>query len=445
VNNFKKRINMKKNLLLMMLCVPVLLAAQNGSGVAVSGLAVDAGTVTFNVSWDKNNPSDTVWVFVDYNDAGVMKRLPLLPGATLTATSAEGMGEVVEESGNNKGVWVVGNAKTADAGSFSATVKLLTAVKGVGGACAYGSNYPPMGKYISSETVKFTGTPPYDLTLNTGTDQAYGNYNLLSGQTLDAFTDKTGAPGIIKYCTAPGTTVNFTAFNPCTDAATGATWTLQDTREANNNQTYKVRKMQDGRIWMVQDLKFGDLCKNNSYNSGGANDSQGKVSSVFPTYYGNCTAATNTSTPPKRGYLYDWAAAVNKAGAYLHGSYQGCSGTTTAANACQGICPAGWHIPTGKSDGEFYDLHTNHGHNCATNNANCWDASSDWEGVLGGGCGISGTLDGQGDYAHYWSSTYDDSNSRDAYCLSFAESGVNPGMYILNMASGRIVRCVMNY
>jgi hypothetical protein len=87
--------------------------------VTVSGLVVNAGTVTFDVSWDKNTMpvspwSDTVWVFVDYNDAGVMTRLPLLPGATLTATSAPAVGKVIEVPENNKGVWVVGNSRTAD-------------------------------------------------------------------------------------------------------------------------------------------------------------------------------------------------------------------------------------------------------------------------------------------------------------------------------------------
>ena len=77
--------------LLLFLC-PALLSAQNG--VTVTNLSMDAGTVTFKVSWDKNNVppvwSDTVWVFVDYNNNGKMERLPLAPGATLTATSAPG-------------------------------------------------------------------------------------------------------------------------------------------------------------------------------------------------------------------------------------------------------------------------------------------------------------------------------------------------------------------
>jgi uncharacterized protein (TIGR02145 family) len=194
--------------ILLLWCCPALLAAQNG--MTVSNFVVSAGsptTVTFDVSWNKSTMpvapwSDTAWVFVDYNDNGVMKRLPLSPGATLTATSASGAGKVIAVPGNNQGVWVVGNAR--DAGTFTATVRLLAAVANVAGACAYASNYPPVGEYISPETVKFTGTPPYDLTLSTGTDHAYGNYNLLAGQTLESFMDNTGAPGMIK-CIEPAT------------------------------------------------------------------------------------------------------------------------------------------------------------------------------------------------------------------------------------------------
>jgi uncharacterized protein (TIGR02145 family) len=436
---------MKKNLLLMMLYCPMVLAAQNG--VTVSNLAVDAGTVTFNVSWNRDAMpvalwSDTVWVFVDYNKNGVMERLPVTD-ATASA------GTVTKIPNNDKGVWVAGNARTQ--GSFSATVKLLTAVKNVGGACAYASNYPPVGKYSSASEIACTGTPMYDIQLvkpggGTATVKSGDTFLLPCNYTLMSFTDATRAPGIMEeLCTAPGSTVNFTAFNPCSNATTGDYWYLTDTREAayGNTQTYKVKKMADGRIWLVQDMKFGNKCANNSFNSG-SSDSQSKVSSVFTDFYGNCTAATNTNTPSNRGYLYDWAAAVNKSGAYYGGSYQGCSGTTTAANMCQGICPVGWHIPTGNSTGEYYDLHNNYGRGCPTgNDASCWDATSDLEGVIGGFCTESGSLGNQGSSSQYWSSTYSGSGS--AYRLLFYGGSASPGTSTYSRHYGFSVRCVRNY
>jgi hypothetical protein len=206
---------MKRNLLLMMMSAPIILAAQS-NGVTVSNLAVSAGTVTFDVSWDKNDPnmptlwSDSVWVFVDYNNGSTMTRLPLLPGATLTDTSAPGIGKVVEEAGNTKGVWVVGNARTA--GSFSASVQLPTSAGNFSGACVYASNYPPVGVYTSPFNVSFTGTPNYEVLLThtasgaTSTETAGKDFVLFPGYTIASFTDATGAPGTF-HCLPPAAPV----------------------------------------------------------------------------------------------------------------------------------------------------------------------------------------------------------------------------------------------
>ena len=190
--------------------------AQNG--VTVSNLAVSPGTVTFDVSWKKPMPavwSDSVWVFVDYNDAGAMKRLPLITtGATLTETSAPGVGKVIVAPGNNSGVWVFGNARSAISGSFSATVKLLSTgdseSRPLHGACAYASNYPPVGDYISATNIAFTGTPPYEIVLadeggSTISQPSNGNYLVPEGYTLQSFSDKTGAPGVLKCKPMTGT------------------------------------------------------------------------------------------------------------------------------------------------------------------------------------------------------------------------------------------------
>jgi hypothetical protein len=219
---------MKKNLLLMMMCVPIILAAQQTNGVTVSNLAVSVGsptTMTFDVSWKTPMPvvlwSDTVWVFVDYNNNGKMERLPLLPGATLTTTSPGG--KVIEEIDNNKGVWVAGNARSA--GSFSATVKLLTAVKNIGGACVYGSNYPPVGEYSrDAPMLSFTGTPMYDIQLakpggGSVTVKSGDMFLLPCNYTVTSFSDATGASGLL----------NGTSFNGSTPplAASTKTWTVK--------------------------------------------------------------------------------------------------------------------------------------------------------------------------------------------------------------------------
>jgi uncharacterized protein (TIGR02145 family) len=227
---------MKRNLLLMMLCCPLVLVAQNGNGVTVSNLAVDAGTVTFNVSWQTPMPvapwSDTVWVFVDYNKNGVMERLPVT-GATASA------GTVMKLPDNDKGVWIAGNARTQ--GSFSATVKLLTAVKNVGGACVYGSNYPPVGEYKNNATeISFIGTPMYEISLaksggKVATVKSGDTFILPYDYTVTSFTDATGAPGLLS-CILP---FAYTLSGADVCMGTNATLTLSGSQSGWRYQLYK--------------------------------------------------------------------------------------------------------------------------------------------------------------------------------------------------------------
>jgi hypothetical protein len=191
------------------------------TGVIVEGLDVKPGTVTFNVRWNDNQPdgflwSDSVWVFVDYNDHGMMKRLPL-SGATLTALSWAGA-SVTLIPGNTSGAWVVGNAR--DAGAFFTTVKLFyTAQLDVAGACAYASNYPPVGAYQTPTEISFTGTPPYDIILvhtdgRRDTVQSSKNFYVPANYTAASFTDKTGAPGTFRCMEMPSesTVASYTVF-----------------------------------------------------------------------------------------------------------------------------------------------------------------------------------------------------------------------------------------
>jgi uncharacterized protein (TIGR02145 family) len=236
--------------------------------------------------------------------------------------------------------------------------------------------------------------------------------------------------------------VNFTAFAPCPDAAVGTVWYLTDTREAANPQTYKVKKLADGHIWMVQDMKFGDLCGTSF--TGSTSDQKGHVSSIGE-YYGDCTAATSTNTPSMRGYLYDWAAAINKPAAYLGSpSDVGCAGTvsitsTTGPSACQGICPAGWHVPTGGTGGEYAALVTYSEYQYYA----WWVALDGFDAILGGRA-ANDHLFYQCTDAHYFTSTMYDQNY--AYYLSvWGGKYLGAAKYDGTKSDGLSVRCVLNY
>jgi hypothetical protein len=214
-----------KKILLLVMCWPMILSAQNG--VTVTGLNVNSGTMTFTVSWGTPMPmdvwSDSVWVFVDYNDGGVMKRLRVTGG---TATA----GTVTKLAGNDQGLRIVGNARTT--GNFSAKVEYYynNPQTAVAGACAYASNYPPVGEYITPETVKFTGTPPYHLTFTdgSGTTTRQGVYTIPSGMHLASFVDATGGPGTFT-CKIPLALPLIASAQGYCEGSSGVTFTMDGT------------------------------------------------------------------------------------------------------------------------------------------------------------------------------------------------------------------------
>jgi uncharacterized protein (TIGR02145 family) len=431
---------MKKLFLLMLLC-PVMLPAQ----IAISEFKAAPGAVTFTVSWNKT-PRDSAWVFVDYNKSGTMTRLPL---SDVTASA----GRAYMVPGNDQGAWVM----ASNAGAFSATVQLLTATATADfpGACVYAIDYPPVGN-MGGDKITFTGTPPFYLQLGDGTSLTVSStYTLPASNTLMSFTDASGAPGtIIITCTPPGSTVDFTVFDPCSDATTGDFWYLTDSREANtdppNPQTYKVKKMVDGHIWMVQDLRFGNKCTNKTSFTGSGKDLINNITSLTDkTYYGDCMNAKNSSTPSDRGFLYDWAAAINKSGAYYGSSLDvGCSGTLSGTlspnpGACQGICPIDWHIPTGCSNGEFLRLQ-NMIPQAGSSPSAFWFSHTGFEGVYGGWFNFQGLCD-QGSSVFYRSSTA---------CNAYFTCGIEGNTRALQSLDTCYnnekheafqVRCVMNY
>jgi hypothetical protein len=144
---------------------------------------------------------------------------------------------VIEEPDNNKGVWVAGNARTNS--SFSATVKLLTAIKDVGGACVYGSNYPPVGKYTATDKIEFTGTPGYDLVFvsDATTHTESNSYTVPNGYTVQSFIDKTGAPGKLECI--PSSTYTLVASATAYCAGSTVTFALSNTTSGRTYRLYK--------------------------------------------------------------------------------------------------------------------------------------------------------------------------------------------------------------
>jgi uncharacterized protein (TIGR02145 family) len=105
---------------------------------------------------------------------------------------------------------------------------------------------------------------------------------------------------------------------------------------------YKVKWLPDGRLWMVENLRFIPEGKTPS------TDLTAIENGVwFPVDSVNKVLSDNEELIQKQGYLYNMEAAFGLApGTITAETYATYEGT-------QGICPEGWHIPTAK---EYVDL-----------------------------------------------------------------------------------------
>ena len=232
--------------------------------------------------------------------------------------------------------------------------------------------------------------------------------------------------------------------------------------DPRDHRSYRVRRFDDDgtegqssgdKCWTIDSLRFGgnygeiDGCSaysgegNFTYawcggsstggcTRGGSNNAT-KAQETFSTgYYGHCRAINSTYN----NYLYDWVAAMQSTLAYFGSS-------TTFPGVQQGLCPTGWHLPTGTNDtsGEYQMLANRYGTGSSAV-TNFWTNSIKWAGSFSGiANSSSGALDYQGSSGNYWSSSVKSSSS--AYFLGFYSGYVDPSTYS-DKHNGRVVRCI---
>jgi uncharacterized protein (TIGR02145 family) len=238
---------------------------------------------------------------------------------------------------------------------------------------------------------------------------------------------------------------------------TTALLTLSDTRGGS----YTVGKLADGNCWMLDNLKLGSttgtmaLTSNdtdlhtasnpNITNSSGTLQftlpqliTSGSSSYDNPGAYGPVTGDTSTGST-NYGYLYNWPAAT-----------AGESRTTmpnNSGNAPNSICPAGWHMPTGGSAGEFAWLNakmnnvaaTSPSTNSGTGYYQNFQFNGPFRGVSSGYWFNS--FNGQGDSGNFWSSSTYPDNSSIAFRPYFGSSYVHVDDYDSRVV-GYSVRCL---
>ncbi len=161
--------------------------------------------------------------------------------------------------------------------------------------------------------------------------------------------------------------------------------------DARDGQTYKTVKIGD-QVWMAENLNFEtdeSVCYHDSVEY--------------------CD---------KYGRLYTWAAAMDSAGTWSTNG-KGCGygntcsvASTGSATLVRGVCPEGWHLPT---ETEWETLFNAVGGESTAgkvlkstsgwdDNGNGTDAFS-FSALPAGNRDYGGSYNGEGDDAHFWSST----------------------------------------
>ena len=269
-----------------------------------------------------------------------------------------------------------------------------------------------------------------------------------------------------------------TTDNILTKAPTDGTANLSSVSaltDQRDNQTYAIAKLADGKCWMIENLRLDnqytvgnnqtDSSVTNASLSQGYNPSfigladpesdnfsdsttanslysiDGSTASTisgsdqgyrFPRYNNNNTSqraesTTNTNVNTySYGNYYTWAAVIADTTHYTSGDHN-----TTS------ICPKGWHIPTGRTSGEYYTLNTN-ANAGATNTSR--GLRSYPTNFLYSGYFSTSSANYMGSFGYYWSSTAGGASS--SYFLFLHSIVVDPGTGGNNKYYGYTARCV---
>ena len=323
---------------------------------------------------------------------------------------------------------------------------------------------------------------------------------IMVGLTGGVYAFSLTAPSSLDYQASPAnTTLQSYVAADCAVMDTYMTVILTDERDG---KTYRIRKMPDGRCWMIDNLALATTatitsantdidtdvagsfialwnglngnpvqdaitrsvngacaglggitgtgayltCDGTSSATTGANTNHHFIAFSNPSltdnpYYNECTAgdSINPNSLTGCGYLYNWYTATAGSGNY----------SKTSTNVNSSICPAGWNLPKGalaSVENEFGILNnamstgntTSSTTNTPATQAN-WRSKGPFEGALSGNYYSSFTNSGY--YGYYWSSRAD--SAANAYPFYFNYSSLSPGLYANVRNNGMAIRCVL--
>ncbi|MCL1876517.1 fibrobacter succinogenes major paralogous domain-containing protein [Candidatus Saccharibacteria bacterium] len=254
-----------------------------------------------------------------------------------------------------------------------------------------------------------------------------------------------------------------------------AGWAIGDygtATDIRNKQDYVVCKLQDGHVWMLNNLKLGSTTGTTPLTPANTNiasnwtlpqvrGAQTPVAFDIPYAYDTAPSATNNIADDTfYGYYYNWCAAT--AGGTASGGSNTCpayderpAGNVEPDDATGDICPANWRLPIGGSTGEFAWLNAKMKNPSASSPSTIgesgyyenWQFTGPFRGVFSADVRHAGPAWlGQGSWGFWWSSSHAPGSSANALNLYVNSSSVAPGgHYFETRYRGFTVRCILKY
>ena len=248
----------------------------------------------------------------------------------------------------------------------------------------------------------------------------------------------------------------------CSSLAEGAVTALTDERDGD---TYAVAKLADGKCWMIENLRLDDSAELSSANTHNPSLPLTNVYSEDPTTSNHlspttdptqtawCTTnssacddqsmlATNNTTLYTNNTASNYDASSN---VYSYGNYYNWYSATagngkysTSSTVSGDICPAGWHLPTGSTAGEFYVLNTAVAGSLATSyGLRSYPNNFVYSGDVNGSRIVGRNSTG------FYRSASGGSEPPGDYPLSFSNLHVDPGTTKYYRYYGEMVRCLV--
>ncbi len=213
---------------------------------------------------------------------------------------------------------------------------------------------------------------------------------------------------VVYGCATPEASLE--RWDGCSELHFGEQVCLLDQRDG---KTYWAGKFADDRCWLLNDLRFGG----SSDGCAGRQEFNGLEAGITDRFGDGTRGDCRESDVDGAGYFYNFAAAT-----------QGETGERV-----RGLCPPGWHVPSGGAAGELAAL--------ADTSARDSFWRESWRGSLAGDAVFSGELFGQGLFGYYWSATPAPGGKAYNLQLTLGESDV---VSIHDQTIGFLLRCVQD-